>query len=92
MNEQIKQQQRGGSRPLVIPEDTEVMPSIFLLCVCERERECLYLLHSEVKNKFLVSRVKALLESEDILDGPHNFKGLFERSDLVLRVRLEWMS
>lgn len=60
------------------------------MCVCERE--CLYLLHSEDQNKFLVNRVKALLESEDILDGPHNFKGLFEGSDLVLRVRLEWMS
>lgn len=35
------------------------------------------------------SKVNPFLGSEDILNGPHTFKGLSGGSDLVLRLRLE---
>lgn len=48
---------------------------------------CLCLLHSG--DTLLTYIVRTFLEREDILGCLHNVKGLFEGSDLVLRVGLE---
>lgn len=40
-------------------------------------------------HKFSTNRMGTFLESADILASHHKFKGLFEGSDVVLRVRLQ---
>lgn len=48
---------------------------------------CVLILPTQKDWNKILTRVMTFLESEDILAGLHNFKGVFE--DLVLRVRVE---
>lgn len=54
------------------------------MCVCV----FLYMLHTDYQNLHSTSKGRTFLRSEDILTGPHIFKGLFEDPDVVLMLRL----
>lgn len=46
------------------------------VCVCVCVCMGLYVLHIEYQHTHSASKVRTCLQSEDIVDGPHNFKGL----------------